>query len=489
MGMNRTSWWNRLMWPALALAGLLVVAAVVPHPGFGREGRLWVERGAAAPVATTPAPAWVEIARAVKPAVVNVSTRAVRDNARGHDELPELFGPQFPGREGRESPGRAPRRSVRGLGSGFVINADGYVITNNHVVAGASEIRVKLADGREVPGKVVGGDEKTDLALLKVEATGLPVIPLGDSARLEVGEPVMAIGNPFGLAQTVTTGIVSATGRTIGAGPYDDFIQTDASINPGNSGGPLVNARGEVIGVATAIASGTGGSVGIGFAIPTNLVKPIVTQLAQSGHVVRGWLGVSIQPLTSELAKSFGLSDTNGGLIGSIADDSPASRAGLRRGDVITRYDGRPVARWSDLPRAVAETPIGREVPIEVMRDGKRISLTVKVARLEEGDRRAAAAAEPAAAKLGIAARPLTPELARELSVPNGRGVLVERVEDGSRAQTAGMAPGDVILEVDQRPVASVDALRTALDRHPAGKPLLVLVHREGQSLYLTVAV
>jgi len=315
------------------------------------------------------------------------------------------------------------------------------------------------------------------------------VIPLGDSARLEVGEPVMAIGNPFGLAQTVTTGIVSATGRTIGAGPYDDFIQTDASINPGNSGGPLVNARGEVIGVATAIASGTGGSVGIGFAIPTNLVKPIVTQLAQSGHVVRGWLGVSIQPLTSELAKSFGLSDTNGGLIGSIADDSPASRAGLRRGDVITRYDGRPVARWSDLPGAVAETPIGREVPIEVMRDGKRISLTVKVARLEEGDRRAAAAAEPAAAKLGIAARPLTPELARELSVPNGRGVLVERVEDGSRAQTAGMAPGDVILEVDQRPVASVDALRAALDRHPAGKPLLVLVHREGQSLYLTVAV
>jgi len=377
---------------------------------------------------------------------------------------------------------------VRGLGSGFVINADGYVITNYHVVAGAAEIRVKLADGREVPGKVVGGDEKTDLALLKVEATGLPVIPLGDSARLEVGEPVMAIGNPFGLEQTVTTGIVSATGRTIGAGPYDDFIQTDASINPGNSGGPLINARGEVIGVNTAIASGTGGSVGIGFAIPTNLVKPVVTQLATSGHVVRGWLGISIQPLTPELAKSFGLSDTNGALISSIADGSPASRVGLRRGDVITRYDGRPVARWSDLPRAVAETPIGREVPIEVLRDGKRVSLTVKVAKLEEGDRQVAAA-EPAAAKLGIAARSLTPELARELSVPAGRGVLVERVEDGSRAQTAGLAPGDVILEVDQRPVASVEALRAALDRHPSGKPLLVLVHREGQSLYLTMAV
>jgi serine protease Do len=492
--MNRTSWWNRLMGPAIALVGLLAVAAVVPHVGFGREGRLWVERGSAAPVATTPAPAWVEIARAVKPAVVNVSTRAVRENAGAEDELREFFGREFPGRElpgreGRESPGRAPRRNVRGLGSGFVINADGYVLTNNHVVDGATDIRVKFADGRELSGKVVGRDEKTDLVLLKVEATGLPVIPLGDSAKLEVGEPVMAIGNPFGLEQTVTTGIVSATGRTIGAGPYDDFIQTDASINPGNSGGPLVNARGEVVGVNTAIASGNGGSVGIGFAIPTNLVKPVVTQLADSGHVVRGWLGVSIQPLTPELAKSFGLSDTNGALVGSIADDSPASRVGLRRGDVITRYDGRPIVRWSHLPRAVAETPVGREVPIEVLRDGKRMTLTVKVAKLEERDRQAAATAEPAAAKLGIAARSLTPELARSLNVPDGRGVLVDRVEDGSRAQTAGLAPGDVILEVDQHPVASVDALRAAVDKHPAGKPLLVLVHREGQSLYLTVAV
>jgi serine protease Do len=474
--MKGTSWSTRLAWPALALAATLAVVAAAPHAGLGREGRVWMERAAGAgPIATAPAPAWVEIARAVKPAVVNVSTRGAREG-RGEDLLPEL-------------PGRAPRRSVRGLGSGFVINADGYVVTNYHVVAGASEIRVRFADGREVPGKVVGGDAKTDLALLKVEGTGLPVIPLGDSSRLEVGEPVMAVGNPFGLEQTVTTGIVSATGRSIGAGPYDDFIQTDASINPGNSGGPLVNARGEVIGVNTAIASGGGGSVGIGFAIPTNLAKPIVAQLAETGRVTRAWLGVSIQPLTSELATSFGLPDTAGALVGSVMENSPAARVGLKQGDVITKYDGRPVARSTDLPRAVAETPVGREVPIEVMRDGKRLALTVKVAQLEEEPDRRASAAEPSATRLGIAARPVPPELARSRNLPEGRGVLVERVEDGSKAQVAGVAAGDVIVEVNRTPVASVGALQAALEKHPAGKPVLLLVNREGQSLYLTVSV
>jgi serine protease Do len=473
--MKGTSWSTRLAWPALALAATLAVVVAAPHGGFGREGRVWTEWApGAGSIATAPAPAWVEIARAVKPAVVNVSTRGAREG-RGEDLLGEL-------------PGRAPRRSVRGLGSGFVINADGYVVTNYHVVAGASEIRVRFADGREVPGEVVGGDAKTDLALLKVEATGLPVIPLGDSSRLEVGEPVMAVGNPFGLEQTVTTGIVSATGRSIGAGPYDDFIQTDASINPGNSGGPLVNARGEVIGVNTAIASGGGGSVGIGFAIPTNLAKPVVAQLAETGRVTRAWLGVSIQPLTSELATSFGLPDTAGALVGSVMENSPAARVGLKQGDVITKYDGRPVARSTDLPRAVAETPVGREVPIEVMRDGKRLALTVKVAQLEEEpDRRASA--EPSTTKLGIAARPVPPELARSRNLPKGRGVLVERVEDGSKAEVAGVAAGDVIVEVNRTPVASVGALQAALDKHPAGKPVLLLVNREGQSLYLTVSV
>ena len=267
------TWSSRLTWPALALVGMLAVALVSPPAGVGREGRVWTERPTGATlVATTPAPAWVEIAKAVKPAVVNVSTRGTREESPAED-----FFRGLPGM--RELPGRGPRRSVRGLGSGFVINPDGYVVTNHHVVASASDIRVKFADGREVPGKVVGGDAKTDLALLKVEATGLPVIPLGDSSKLEVGEPVMAVGNPFGLEQTVTTGIVSATGRAIGAGPYDDFIQTDASINPGNSGGPLINLHGQVVGINTAIFSRTGGNIGIGFAIPVNIAKDVLAQL------------------------------------------------------------------------------------------------------------------------------------------------------------------------------------------------------------------
>src|ERR671922_438870 len=263
MRMKVTTRLARFTWPAIGLVVLLV--ALSPLAGHGREAQpLWVERapGAAAPMATTPAPNWVEIARAVKPAVVNVSTRGVQKESGDVDELFRQFG------------GRTPKRMVRGLGSGFVINAGGYILTNNHVVDGATDIRVKFADGRELTGKVVGRDPKTDLALLKVEAQGLPVVPLGDSARLEVGEPVMAVGNPFGLEQTVTTGIVSATARVIGEGPYDDFIQTDASINPGNSGRPPINTRGEAVGINTAIVSGSGGSVGIGFAIPVNLAKP-----------------------------------------------------------------------------------------------------------------------------------------------------------------------------------------------------------------------
>jgi serine protease Do len=227
--------------------------------------------------------------------------------------------------------------------------------------------------------------------------------------------------------------------------------------------------------------------VGIGFAIPTNMVKPVVTQLADSGHVTRGWLGVSIQRITPELAASFGLPDTHGTLVSGVSDGSPAAQAGLRRGDVILKWDGHDVARWSDLPRAVAETPVGRQVPLEVLRDGKRISLNVNVAKMDEGGQQVASSSEPAASKLGIAARSLTPDLARSLDVPAHSGVLVERVEDGSRAQNAGMAAGDVIVEVDHKPVASVEALRTALGKHEHGKPLLMLVQREGQTLYLTI--
>src|SRR2546428_13627009 len=305
---NRRRWIAPIVIPA---AGASLVG-LVPHFGFTSASKipLWTERQAAqsAPIL---APDWVRLSKEAKPAVVNISTKRNTDGPA----MPDLKG----GRPDERSPedffrhffGETPRRPVRAVGSGFIVSADGYIVTNNHVVEDAIGIQVKLADGRELAAKVFGRDPKTDLALLKVEATGLPIIPVGDSNALQVGEPVMAIGNPFGLEQTVTTGIVSATGRVIGSGPYDNFIQTDASINPGNSGGPLINARGEVIGINTAIFSRGGGSVGIGFAVPSSLAKTVITQLADHGTVERGWLGVSIQPLTKEPPASFKRSDTS----------------------------------------------------------------------------------------------------------------------------------------------------------------------------------
>jgi serine protease Do len=377
---------------------------------------------------------------------------------------------------------------VRSLGSGFIINQSGFVLTNNHVIDKASEIHVRLADGRDLPGKVVGRDPKTDLALVKIEATGLTVVPVGDSSKLEVGAPVMAIGNPFGLEQTVTTGIVSATGRVIGEGPYDDFIQTDASINPGNSGGPLINAQGQAVGINTAIFSRTGGSVGIGFAIPVNLAKPVVTQLAQSGHVQRGWLGVSIQSLTPDLAKTFGLQNTHGALVASVSDGSPAAKAGLKAGDVISEYNGREVGRTEELPRAVAETPVGREVPITVIREGKPVKLTAKIAQLEDNGQELAAAEAPGdKPALGVDVESLTPALAHQLGISESRGVIVKAVRDGGPAANAGIQAGDVIVEVDRHPVATVAEMKSALDKRAKGSPVLLLVHRDGSSLYAAV--
>src|SRR5215475_10630610 len=307
------------------LAGALVALALVtgvalgPHLGFtqGPKAPLWTDRPHDAAPAPVAMPNWVQLAKELKPAVVNVSTKRVEGGAQmkspfGQGEPFDQFFKQF---------GDQPRRSVRSMGSGFIINANGHIVTNNHVVEGATEITVKLSDGRELSARLVGRDPKTDLALLKVEATGLKTIALGDSSELKVGEPVMAIGNPFGLEQTVTTGIVSATGRVIGQGPYDDFVQTDASINPGNSGGPLINARGQAIGINAAIFSQSGGSVGIGFAIPSNQAKTVVTQLADTGHVSRSYLGVGIQPLTPDLAKSFNLGEAKGVLVSSVTDD------------------------------------------------------------------------------------------------------------------------------------------------------------------------
>jgi serine protease Do len=467
----------------VVLFTLAVGTVVVPRLGStAAPSPLWSERAlpAGVPVATS---VWVNLAAELKPAVVNISTKRVesgrQSKAPGQGQDPFDFFRQF------RSPGTP--RTVRSLGSGFVINSDGYLVTNNHVIDGATEVKARFGDGRELAATILGRDPKTDLALLKVDAHGLPAIPLGDSSQLKVGEPVMAIGNPFGLEQTVTTGIVSATGRVIGEGPYDDYIQTDASINPGNSGGPLINSRGQAIGINAAIYSASGGSVGIGFAIPVNLAKGVVTQLAASGHVVRGWLGVGIQRVTPELASSFGLPESHGALVSGVSSNSPAMQAGLKAGDVIVEYDGRKVATADELPRAVADTRVGRQVPIVVVRDGKQVRLTATIVKLADAAD-TPVAVDTGAPKLGLTVETLTPALAQQLGIRDRDGVLVSGVEDGSPAANAGLRAGDVIAEINRRPAKSVNDLARAVKERRSGEPLLVLVHREGGALYLTIS-
>jgi len=475
-------------WIIAATAPLAVLALAIVVPGFALQksnpAPLWSEHQVA-PAAPAPPPSpWVQLARELKPAVVNVSTKRVEEGRRRLEGSGDEQGPfnQF----FRQFFGDQPRRTVRSLGSGFIVNADGYVVTNNHVVDGATEIKVTLADGRELAAKVLGRDPKTDLALLKIDATGLPLIALGVSTQLQVGEPVMAIGNPFGLEQTVTTGIVSATGRVIGEGPYDDFIQTDASINPGNSGGPLINSKGQAVGINTALVSHTGGSVGIGFAIPIDLAKPVLTQLAAAGRFERGYLGVAVQRVTPDLAKSFKLEGPQGALVASVAAGSPAMNAGVKRGDVIVEYDGHRIARSDALPRVVAETPVGKDVALVVVRDGKPVMLSVKVARLAEAPERVVAESNTTA-PLGLTVQTLTPALARQFGLHESAGVLVRGVEGASPAADAGVQPGDVIAEIDRQPVKSVDDLERAIDKRRPGSSTLLLVHRNGGDLYIAL--
>jgi serine protease Do len=460
---------------ALLLAGGLTVTLWGPHAA---DSTLWTEGKQAVPTSNLP---WPAVAKADTPAVVNISTTQVVQNPMAQGGPGGPFQDFF-----RQFLGEVPQTLRRhALGSGFLIRADGFLVTNNHVVEGASDINVKLADGREFPATVVGRDEQTDLALLKIAAAGLPILSLGDSDALEVGQPVMAIGNPFGLEGTVTTGIVSAKGRVIGEGPYDEFIQTDASINPGNSGGPLVNAAGDVVGINTAIASQSGGSVGIGFAIPINEAKGILRQLAATGHVTRGWLGVAIQPVTEALAKALQLPAVKGALVAEVLADSPAATAGVQPGDVIVEYDGHPVSRESDLPRLVAATPIGKVVAVQVIREGKAVPLTATIAA--QPQREQVASPRQERQRLGLRVQPLTPQLARELGVKDRAGVVVAGVEDGSPAADAGLQPGDVIVQVNRQPVQTVAEFRQAVETGKAGEPILLLVHRQDASLFMTI--
>ena len=372
-----------------------------------------------------------------------------------------------------------------GNGSGVIISAAGQILTNNHVVEGADEVRVTLTDGREYEARVVGRDSKTDLAVLQVDvAESLPVAALGSSDNLRVGDWVMAIGNPFGLRHTVTAGIVSGKGRIIGAGPYDDFIQTDASINPGNSGGPLFNMSGKVVGINTAILPH---GRGIGFAIPIDTAKPLIPQMVETGSVTRGYLGVSIQSISPQLADAMDLEGTQGALVGEVKPDSPAAQAGLQSGDVITAFDGKPVATAQDLPGMVAETPVGQDVTVAVQRQGKAVELGVTVGKLHAETAQAGQSQESGRGNLGLQLRDRLAESDGGDDPASAGGVLVSRVRPGSPAAASGIRGGDVILQVDRKPVASIADVKQVLTETDEESPLVLLVKRGAGSFYVVI--
>ncbi|MFZ5585860.1 MAG: Do family serine endopeptidase [Thermodesulfobacteriota bacterium] len=468
--------------PAPTRAGLALLAALLlALPALAANA--W----AAAPAG------FAELAAKIAPAVINI--RAEREPkppamgpAPGHDrrgpgregppELHEFFR-RFFGGEGLPT----PPQQRRALGSGVIVDPEGLALTNHHVVEGADKIVVKLNDGQEIEAQVVGSDPKTDLALIRLKQNGpYPALALGDSDQLRVGDWVLAAGNPFGLENTVTAGIVSAKGRIIGAGPYDDFIQTDASINPGNSGGALVDMQGRLVGIPTAIAAQ---GQGIGFAIPANLAKSVMAQLKDKGRVVRGWLGVYTQPVDADLAAKFGLKDNHGALLADVAPDGPAMQAGLKRGDVVTSFDGKPVDGPAALARLVAGSPVGHEARLGLVRAGKTLEIKVKLGELQDaptGGRPAGGQAREGLEKLGLAVQPLDPELAQRLGAAAEHGLAVVSVAPGGPAAAAGLKRGDVILEAGQAPVKDAGALEQAWSQAQDG--LLLLVQRQGHSFF-----
>ena len=479
---------------ALALAAAVTTGAVW-------QGKAADASATAAQAVTTTAPArlaaggrdsYADVVKVVTPAVVTIRVegraRVSPTQFQDDEQLRRFFGDQF-GNPSRR--GQAPR--TRGLGSGVVVSNDGYLLTNHHVIDNATDIRVEFADGRTFTAKLVGSDQASDLAVLKIEAANLHPLALGDSDAVQVGDIVLAVGNPLGIGQTVTSGIVSAKGRStgVGDGSYEDFLQTDAPINQGNSGGALVNTKGELIGINSQILSVSEGNIGIGFAIPANMARHVMDELRTEGRVRRAQLGVTVQPVTSDMAASLGLPDARGAIVSSIESGSAAERAGVKRGDVIVSFNGQPVTDYNALRNRVADAKPGSSAAVAIMRDGSEKTLTVKLdeasanrsARNSSGN----SPGSPDQTALGVAVEPLTPEIAARARLPRSlNGLLVENVDPDGRAADAGIQAGDVIVEANRKAVTSVDDLRTAV-RGATDKPLLLLVHRQGRELFVTV--
>lgn len=476
----------------LALAGVWTGEQML-SPATSAVTTAVAATAAADPVAPT-MPGFVGVAKAITPAVVNI-TPAQAARTKGHrdmrDQMEEFFGFPF-GPNGPSMPREPREHRGGGMGSGVILSPDGYIVTNHHVVDEATEVTVTLPDKREFAGKVVGTDPKTDLAVVKIDGTDLPSATWGDATSLQVGEYVLAVGNPFGLNSTVTLGIVSALGRgRIGITQYEDFIQTDAAINPGNSGGALVNAKGELVGINTAIYSQTGGYQGVGFAVPSSMAKPVVDSLIKSGKVVRGYLGIGIQDLTPDLAKAFDLAKSAGVLVSDVVDGGPADRAGLKQGDVITSFNGMPVDDPADLQRKVARATVGATVPLRVIRNGKPMDITVAVGEQADSTKIAKAhVGEESRVLTGVEVQPLDRQTAKELGMKGAaHGVVVTAVDPDSRAERAGLRRGDVIREINRQPVRSLKDYEQIGSSLKKDQNALLLIERRGNALFLTVKI
>ena len=458
--------------------------------------------GSSAAQAKTAPDSFADLAQKLLPSVVNISTTQVIEGRRGM-ELPKLppgspFEDFFKEFFDRNQPEQRSRRGTA-LGSGFIVDAKGYIVTNNHVIQEADEITVILHDDTRLKAELVGRDVKTDLAVLKVKPTAkLSAVEFGDSDSARVGDWVVAIGNPFGLGGTVTAGIISARGRDINAGPYDDFIQTDASINRGNSGGPMFNFKGRLIGINTAIFSPSGGSVGIGFAIPSSTAKPVIRQLIKHGQVLRGWLGVHIQAVTEEIAETLGLKDATGALVASVIPGGPAEKAKIEAGDVILEFNDQKVNEMRRLPRIVAETQIGSEVEVELWRDGQRVMVGVTVGQLDESQQPQVASAtappsEPITEdipELGLTLSRITGEIRKKFELgDDAKGVMVVHVEAESAAAEKGVRPGDLIVEVGQQEVTSPGDVSARIKEHrdQDKNTVLLLLDRDGDLQFVAV--
>jgi serine protease Do len=483
---NRLGRW--MMTAAIAMG--LLVAGTLPLPsvqaaGQGSLSNVLAPAGNAVMVPVN----FTNLAEHAKPGVVNI--RTVKTVNGGGPVFRHFFGRTPRGQEDpfRDFFGMGPQREFkqRSLGSGFLIDKDGYIVTNNHVVEDADQIKVRLFDESEFDATVIGRDPKTDIALIKIDAgsTKLQPLKLGDSDNLKVGSWVVAIGSPFGLEQTVTAGIVSAKGRIIGSGPYDDFIQTDASINPGNSGGPLLNLNGEVVGINTAIvASGQG----IGFAIPVNMADGIIKQLKDTGEVSRGWLGVGIQNLTPELAEYYGIKAREGVLVTQTYKDDPADKAGIKEGDIIIAVDGKPIATSHELSRTVAEAGVGNKMTITLLRDGREKEVRVKLAKRPDTEPTMARSEETRSDDLGLQVRAINPEIADRLGLDeNTRGVIVTAVDPGSKAAETDIRQGDLIVEINRKPIESMDDYRSQIERIEKGDTVQMLLRRGGNGGLLAV--